>query len=148
MAAHLNLKPGDKVLLGRSGISDPGDWWHGSVLWVGDTDILVHQGGMADLNPHNALHDLDMVRAVGDTAFLLEFKKRASEAVRETRQAIAEAEQALVAARAAMWVKITEIGADRPGLEPAEQRAKRRRRDAYRRMGSQAPASLTEGAQP
>ena len=131
----LNLPIGANVLIGIAGVSEPDDWWPATVLWTDGAEVLVRQGGIAGATPHNALHDVDLVRAVGDRAFLLDFKARASAAAGEARVAVREAEQELGYARREVWRRIAAIGADRPGVEQPEAKAGRRRKAARKRIG-------------
>ena len=108
---QIDLQPGDKVLLGLAGISDPLDWHLGEVLWTDGKEVLVQQQGIAGANPHKALHDISYVRAAGERRALIAFREAAWKAVQDLVEVVNKKESELGAAREAVWSKLGEIGA-------------------------------------
>lgn len=129
----LDLPIGAHVLIGMRGITMPGDWWPATVLWTDGEEVLVRQGGIAGQNPHNQLHPVSYVRAIGDHGFLREFQERARAETTPLVQAVRDAERGVSTARAAVWTRLDEIGITVPGSETPEVRTARRRREKMTR---------------
>lgn len=109
--ALLEISVGDRVLIGTPGTTMPRDWWKAVVLWIGPCDILVEQFGFGG-TPHRVVYGPEMIRAIGDD--LTEFQEQCCAEVKALSDKVKEAEQALGAARDAVWQKLDEIGASRP----------------------------------
>ena len=134
MAARLDLPVGARVLTGLPGISDPGDWRHATVLWTDGAEVLLRKADFGGKD-WNDLVPITNIRAIGDRAFLEEFRVAAAREIAGLRGALKAAKDAVEEARAAMWARLDEIGATRLGIEPASSRATRRRKAARKRIG-------------
>lgn len=106
----LKVEVNDWVLLGSTRASYPGEWCVGRVLWVGDNDLLVERSNQhgETWRDHKFMSD---IRAVGDLGDLFTIKEQARIGVKALREAVAEAEQALGAARNALFAKLEELAA-------------------------------------
>lgn len=96
---------GDFVLLGGTRASYPGGWYLGRVLWVGADDLLVEHSTQNGKTWRQVQH-ISSVRAIGTIAELNSIQDAARKAVHEFRQQVTDCEQALGAARAALFAKI------------------------------------------
>ncbi len=108
-----NLAVGSLVLIGRPGISMPGDWWLAKVLWTDGTEILTeHQppGGIPER--YLQVLEIEYVRAVGTISELVAFKRRCAEAVKKKQARVRRCEDTLADARKAMWHELDKIAAD------------------------------------
>jgi hypothetical protein len=109
------LKVGDVVLLGMPGVSLPGDWFIGEVVWFDADHVLVYQshiGGGGKSFPQ--LHGMDYVRAIGTVEELGEIRSRVREAVAEFQKYVRSAESMLNDAREAVWARLDEFAAAEP----------------------------------
>lgn len=99
------LQVGDFVLIGTYAAM-PGHWWLGEVLWIGKDDLLVEQYGIGGQRVHRHVHEHGDIRAAGTIAELAGIKERCRLEVAALTRAVSEAEQALGAARDAVWRKV------------------------------------------
>ncbi len=120
-----NVEPGDLVLIGAPGVSQPADWFVATVLLVAGDEVATmhmppsHSGVMRQFLP------ITHVRAVaaGDQYVALKrFRDEAHEAVTAEWRAVQAAEKALGDARAAAWAKLDEIGATARRVAAQERR--------------------------
>lgn len=117
-STRVKVAAGDTVLIGKPGVSMPGDWFVATVLLVADDEVAtVHDYAG---NTNRQFFPISHIRAVGPYPELSAFKERARIAVDEARKAVDEATEALVKARDAVWAKLDEIGASIPVLEPGD----------------------------
>jgi hypothetical protein len=106
------LAVGDVVLMGMPGITPPSQWHVGEVLWFDDEWVLVsqsHIGGAGKPYPH--LHEISYVRAVGTIEELGVIRRNAGAALGELHRSV---DEALAAARAAVWQRLDEFAASEP----------------------------------
>ena len=104
--AKVQVAVGDHVLIGGTRASYPGDWYVGTVLWVGKGDALVERYTLNGETWRQLISLLE-IRAKGDA--LSTVQRAAAEAVREKQEAVREAEQALNRARSALFAKLDEL---------------------------------------
>ncbi|WP_031248876.1 hypothetical protein, partial [Mesorhizobium sp. LNHC229A00] len=116
--ARQKLAPGMTVLLGMAGHSMPGEWWLGAIIWADGKEILVEQQGMAGAGqPYKHLTEISHVRAIGTIPELNEIQRRCREELRPLTNAVKAAEEALRAARDAVYARLDEIAAAEPMRE-------------------------------
>ncbi|RWO37294.1 MAG: hypothetical protein EOS11_28835 [Mesorhizobium sp.] len=113
--ARQKLAPGMTVLLGMTGHSMPGEWWLGTIIWIGGDEILVEtyppsQGGKGE----KSLQHVSWVRAIGTIPELGEIQRRCRDEMKPLTDAVRAAEDALRAARDAVYARLDEIAAAEP----------------------------------
>lgn len=109
------LAVGDCVLMGMPGISMPGEWHIGEILWLDREHVLIlqnHIGGAG--KPYPYLHERSYVRAVGTVPELVDIQARARAAVDPLQKAVRQAEEALSDARDAVYRRLDEFAAADP----------------------------------
>ena len=103
------VKAGDVVLIGKAGIARPRHWFVANVLWADRHEILTEHQLPDSGEMQRQVLDIAYVRAVGPTRYLARYQRVCCEAVDALDRAIYDAEQALGAARDALWAKLDEL---------------------------------------
>lgn len=102
------LVVGDHVLLGGTVCSWPGHWYLGTVLWIGDEEILILRCTMSG-EQYRELDNIYAVRAVGTISELNQIQELARKAVRDLVNAAEDASSELGRRRAAVQAKLQEL---------------------------------------
>lgn len=113
--ARRKIEPGAVVLMGMAGVSMPGEWHIGEVVWISGDHVLVmqqHIGGAGA--PYPYLHEISYIRAVGTVSELVGIQTRCREELKPLTDAVKAAEEALRAARDAVYARLDEIAAAEP----------------------------------
>lgn len=113
--ARRKIEPGAVVLMGMAGVSMPGEWHIGEVVWIDAGHVLVmqqHIGGAG--KPFPCLHEISYIRAIGTVSELVEIQARCREELKPLTDAVHAAERALRAARDAVYSRLDEIAAAEP----------------------------------
>ncbi len=116
--ARRKIEPGAVVLMGMAGISMPGEWHIGEVVWIDTDHALVmqqHIGGAG--KPYPCLHDISYIRAVGTVRELVDIQTACREELKPLTDAVKTAEEALRAARDTVYARLEEIAAAEPMRE-------------------------------
>lgn len=104
-------RPGNRVLIGRRGITVPEDWYIATVLWACSDECLVERGGRCGAGPTRDLVNMQDVRAVAESiSDLLDFQHEARRLVADRRKLVEARENAAAVARSLLWKKLDEIG--------------------------------------
>lgn len=113
--ARAKLDVGMTVLLGVPGVSMPGEWWIGQVLWFDGYHVLVEQSHIGGAGqPYPNLLPRDHVRAIGSVHDLGEIQRCCRKQFKPLTDAVREAEEELQAARDAVYVRLDEIAKAEP----------------------------------
>ncbi|MER8616002.1 hypothetical protein NKG99_03975 [Mesorhizobium sp. M1409] len=116
--ARSKLVPGTTILLGMTGYSMPGEWWLGTVIWVGGDETLVETYPPSQCGKgEKSLQHISWVRAIGTIPELVEIQRRCHEELKPLTDAVKTAEEALRAARDAVYARLDEIAAAEPMRE-------------------------------
>lgn len=113
--ARRKIEPGAVVLMGMAGVSMPGEWHIGEVVWIDANHVLVmqqHIGGAG--RPYPFLQEISYIRAVGTVAELVEIQTQCRDELKPLTDAVKAAEEALRAARDAVYARLDEIAAAEP----------------------------------
>lgn len=102
------LAVGDHVLLGGTVCSWPGHWYLGTILWVGDEEILVLRCTMSG-ERYRELDSIYAVRAVGTITELNQIQELARKAVRDLVNEADSASSELGRRRDAVQAKLQEL---------------------------------------
>lgn len=130
----LVVRVGDHVLMGGTRASYPGEWYMGSVVWIGSDEVLLHRDTLNGGNDWRQLCHIDEIRAVGTIADLVAIKRDASAGIRALQRKVSEAEHRLGAARERLFAKLEKLAARGlnvipPDFPAMDREAKKRRRN-------------------
>ncbi|TIN36822.1 MAG: hypothetical protein E5Y10_22090 [Mesorhizobium sp.] len=116
--ARQKLAPGMTVLLGMPGHSMPGEWWLGTIIWIGGDEILVETYPPSQCGKgEKSLQHVSWVRAIGTIHELGEIQRGCRDELKLLTDAVKEAEEALRSARDAVYARLDEIAAAEPMRE-------------------------------
>lgn len=102
---------GSLILVGAPGYSLPGDWLLAKVLWADNGDVLIEHNPPSNSGTYRQVIPLDHVRKAGSIDELGQFQREAREAIAGMARKVREAQNALGAAREAVWQRLDEINA-------------------------------------
>jgi len=106
---RVDVNVGDYVLIGRSGVTMPLDWFTAVVLWVGYGEVLTHHATPTTTEGFRQVFPFDSIIAVGTLGDLIDYREHCWRAVEDQERAVRACEADLGKARHAVWKVLDQL---------------------------------------